>query len=74
MTEEDKNEIRQIIRQELDSRFGNAILTTSFGVAACQHDWNLTEVAGVWQTVCKKCGAMTNTYGGSYFPSVTVSG
>lgn len=53
MSEQDKNEIRLIIRDELNARFGNAFIAN--GTYSCAHDWyqDTGTTANQWR--CRKC-------------------
>lgn len=68
MTDQDKQEIRQIIREELNARLGNvffgAVTATPARAYAspgfvqvqigCNHQWAWNETAGHW--TCVQCG------------------
>lgn len=58
MTEQDKTEIRQIIREELNARF-----TVTFPAAfGCIHEWVTDYTTTVPMTRCRKCGQMQNQF------------
>lgn len=75
MTNEDKEEIRTIIREELNARFGFVLAAGAlpYGVS-CSHEWYLDTSLIVSQMRCRKCGAMQNTYGGQNYPSFSAVG
>ncbi len=72
MTQEEKDEIRNIIREELNARLGTAVFT-SF-VQPCLHEWYFDTSLTVSNLRCRKCGAMQNTYGGNAYPSFSAAG
>lgn len=55
MTEQDKNEIRQILREELAAL---KVPTMVFAAAACNHEWYFEINATVPTTRCRKCGQL----------------
>ena len=65
MTEQDKNEIRMIIREELTLHFGNTAVASTTGLpigtvplsitfSQCVHEWETTHGTMPYQR-CKKC-------------------